>query len=94
MVVGEIHSFYILEERESIGVEFTLVDDNVETEHIVEVLIEELEVLCDLFDEVDWVDYSDDDEFNDSVSVQRNINRTDLQEGLTLYINQNKDILD
>jgi hypothetical protein len=94
MVVEEIHSYYMLEDGESIGIEFTLSDDDVESNHTVEIFVEDLESMCDLFDEVDWVDYTDDDEFNDSISVQRNINISGLQEGLTLYINQNKDILE
>ena len=54
MVIEEIHSFFVNEQRETVEVEFTVVEDEVETTATLEILFEELDDVCDLFDEVDW----------------------------------------
>ena len=41
---------------------------------------------------MDWVDPEEDD--TPTVTIQKNIDTLELQEGLTLYIEQNPDILE
>ena len=91
MIIEEIHSYFVNDERETLEVEFTVVEDDIETTITLEVLFEELENVCDLFEEVDWYDYEDDG--NETVQVQRKINPDELKEGLNIYINQNQNLL-
>ena len=52
-----------------------------------------IEVLyCELFDDMDWVDYEDD--YSSTVTIQKNIDILELQEGLNRYIEENPDILE
>ena len=60
-------------------------------DHKVEVEVEDIESLCDLYDEIDWFDEGEDE--MEVTSMQTNINEEQLMEGLLTYINQNKDIL-
>ena len=57
----ELHSYFINEGRETIEVEFTIVEDDKETTKNLEILIEELEEVCDLFEELKWYDEEGDD---------------------------------
>jgi len=91
MIIERIHSYFVNDERETLEVEFTLVEDDIETTTTLEILFEELDGLCDLFEEVDWYDYEDDN--NDTLQVPRKINPYELKEGLGIYINQNKNLL-
>tara|TARA_B100000287_G_scaffold20376_1_gene20347 strand:- start:67 stop:345 length:279 start_codon:yes stop_codon:yes gene_type:complete len=91
MVIEEIHSFFVNEQRETVEVEFTVVEDDLETTTTLEILFEELIDLCDLFEEVDWYDSEDDD--SGYLQLQRKINPYELKEGLSIYVNQNRNLL-
>ena len=91
MVIEEIHSFFVNEQRETVEVEFTVVEDDVETTTTLEILFEELVGICDLFDEVDWYDSDDDD--TGYLQLQRKINPYELKEGLGIYVNQNRNLV-
>ena len=54
--------------------------------------MEELNELCDLFEEVDWYDYDEYEEGN-HLQIQRKINPLELKEGLTILINQNTHLI-
>jgi len=92
MIIEEIHSYFVNDERETLEVEFTVVEDGVETKLTLEILFEELEELCELFEEIGWVG---DGEYEDDETLQspRKINPYELNEGLALYINQNKGLV-
>jgi len=91
MVIEEIHSFFVNEQRETVEVEFTVVEDDLETTTTLEILFEELVGVCDLFDEVDWYDTEDDD--TGYLQLQRKINPYELKGGLSIYVNQNRNLL-
>tara|TARA_R110000824_G_scaffold56590_2_gene154811 strand:- start:1280 stop:1558 length:279 start_codon:yes stop_codon:yes gene_type:complete len=91
MIIEEIHSFFVNDERETIEVEFTVGEDDIETTLTLEILFEEIESLCDLFVEVEWCGYDDDDV--DTLQIRKQINPDELKEGLHTYINQNKNLL-
>jgi len=91
MVIEEIHSFFVNEQRETVEVEFTVVEDDLQTTTTLEILFEELVGVCDLFDEVDWYDSEDDD--TGYLQLQRKINPYELKEGLSIYVNQNRNLL-
>ena len=91
MIIEEIHSFFVNEGRQTIELEFTVSEDDNETTTHLELLIEDIESLCDLFDEVDW--YDSEDEETDYLQLQRKINPYELKEGLCLYINKNKNLV-
>ena len=90
MMLEEIHSFFINDERETIEVEFTITegDSAVVT---IEILFEELQEVCDLFEDVDWYDVGDED--GEYTKIQRKINTSELKEGLEIYINRNVDTI-
>jgi|TARA_R100000664_G_C2725901_1_gene117890 hypothetical protein len=87
----ELHSYFINEGRETIEVEFTIVEDDKETTKNLEILIEELEEVCDLFEELRWYDEEGDD--YDTHVINRTINQSGLTEGLYIYVNQNLELL-
>jgi len=91
MIIEEIHSFFVNDERETIEVEFTVGEDDIETTLTLEILFEEIESLCDLFVEVEWCAYDDDD--MDTLQIRKQINPDELKAGLHTYINQNKNLL-
>jgi hypothetical protein len=91
MIIEEIHSFFVNEGRQTIELEFTVSEDDKETTKHLELLIEDIESLCDLFDEVEW--YDSEDEEPDYLQLQRKINPYELKEGLGMYINQNKNLV-
>ena len=92
MVIEEIHSYFIYEDRGTIHVEFTLCEDDRCEEHEIEIPMEELEELCELFNEKEWFDYDEDEV--EVTTLKHNIDETQLMEGLSLYISQNTSILD
>ena len=91
MIIEEIHSFFVNDERETIEVEFTVGEDDRETTLTLEILFEEIETLCDLFEEAEWCGYEDDE--MDTLQIRKQINQDELKEGLHTYINQNKNLL-
>jgi len=96
MIIEEIHSYFVNDERETLEVEFTVAEDNVETTITLEILFEELEGLCELFEEIDWVNDGEyDSNYGDSeiLQTQRKINPDELNEGLGIYINQNRGLV-
>jgi len=92
MVIEVIYSHHLDEGRGILEVDFSMCeDDDGCQDHIVEIELEELENLCDLYDEIDWFDDSDDE--MEVTSLKTSINQDQLMDGLLTYINQNKDIL-
>ena len=57
----------------------------------LDIYIEDLEEYCDLFDNLDWVNY--DDEYDEQVTIQQSVDLLALHEGLTLYLEDNIDLL-
>ena len=92
MVIQEIHSYFIYEDRGTLHVEFTLCEDDNCEEQELEIPMEELEVVCDLFDEKEWFNYEEDE--IEVTTLKHNIDEAQLLEGLTIYISQNTSILD
>ena len=92
MIIEEIHSYFIYEERGMIYVEFTVCEDDICDKHELEIPMEDLEEICDLFDEREWFEDSDDD--LEITTIKTDIDETQLIEGLHIYINQNKSILE
>ena len=92
MVIEEIHSYFIYEDRGTIHVEFTLCEDDSCEEREIEIPMEELEELCELFNEKEWFDYDEDEA--EVTTLKHNIDETQLMEGLSIYISQNTSILD
>lgn len=94
MIIEEIHSYFVNDERETVEVEFTVVEDNIGTRLTLEILFEELEGLCDLFEDIGWVgDYDNDYDESETIQSPRKINPYELNEGLGIYINQNKGLV-
>tara|TARA_R110000787_G_scaffold64757_4_gene146066 strand:- start:330 stop:605 length:276 start_codon:yes stop_codon:yes gene_type:complete len=90
MILEEINSFFVNDERETIEVEFTITEENSDVVTL-EILFEELQEVCDLFEDSDWYDAVDeDDEFT---KIQRKVNTSELKEGLEIYINRNVDTI-
>jgi hypothetical protein len=83
----EIHTYFIHESRQTLEVEFTVFDEELETTHHLEILLEDMEPICDLFEDVSWEDFDDDEE--ESHVIDRKINTNSLVDGLQIYVNQN-----
>jgi|TARA_B100001778_G_C18565139_1_gene619731 hypothetical protein len=90
-MVEEIISHSLDNERGKIYVEFILVNEEVRTFKELDIYIEDLEEYCDLFDNLDWVNY--DDEYDEQVTIQQSVDLLALHEGLTLYLEDNIDLL-
>lgn len=92
MVIEVIYSHHLDEGRGMLEVEFSMCEDEDGCQdHIVEIEIEDIERLCDLYDEIDWVEEGEDE--MEVTSIQTRINEEQLMDGLLTYIHQNKDIL-
>jgi len=92
MVIEEIHSYFVYNDRGTILVEFTICEEELCNEHELEIPVEELEEVCDLFDEKEWL--SEGDEDMEVTKLRNDIDEPQLIEGLTIYINQNQEVLD
>jgi len=90
MMLEEINSFFINDERETVEVEFTITESGSDVVTL-EILFEELQEVCDLFEDVDWYDVGDED--GEYTKIQRKINQSELKEGLEIYINRNADTI-
>jgi len=90
-MVEEIISHSLDNERGKIYVEFILVNEEVRTFKELDIYIEDLEEYCDLFDDLDWVNY--DDEYDEQVTIQQSVDLLALHEGLNLYVEDNIDLL-
>ena len=90
-MVEEIISHSLDNERGKIYVEFILVNEEVRTFKELDIYIEDLEEYCDLFDNLDWVNY--DDEYDEQVTIQQSVDLLALHEGLNLYVEDNIDLL-
>ena len=90
-MVEEIISHSLDNERGKIYVEFILVNEEVRTFKELDIYIEDLEEYCDLFDDLDWVNY--DDEYDEQVTIQQSVDLLALHEGLNLYLEDNIDLL-
>ena len=87
----EIHTYFIHESRQTLEVEFTVFNEESETTHHLEILLEDIETICDLFEEVNWYDFDDDEE--ETHVIDRKINTNSLVDGLQTYLNQNIQLL-
>jgi len=90
-MVEEIISHSLDNEGGKIYIEFILVNEEVRSFKEIDIYIEDLEEYCDLFDNLDWVNYDDDDD--EQVTLQQSIDLLALHEGLNLYIEDNIDLL-
>lgn len=92
MDIEVIYSHHLDEGRGMLEVEFSMCEDEDGCQdHMVEIEVEDIERLCDLYDEIDWLDEGEDE--MEVTSIQTRINEEQLMEGLLTYIHQNKDIL-
>ena len=90
-MVEEIISHSLDNEGGKIYIEFILVNEEVRSFKEIDIYIEDLEEYCDLFDNLDWVNYDDDDD--EQVTLQQSVDLLALHEGLNLYIEDNIDLL-
>ena len=92
MVIEEIYSYCVYKDRGTILVVFNLCDDDVCDEHELEIPVEDLEELCDLFCEREW--FSDGDDDIEATKIKSDVDESELSEGLTIYLTQNKEVLE
>jgi len=91
-MVEEIISHTIDDHRGSIFVELLYSEKNTKKLINLEIFLDELEEYCELFDNLDWVDYEED--YTSTVTIQKNVDTLELQEGLNRYIEDNPDVLE
>jgi|10_taG_2_1085330.scaffolds.fasta_scaffold03199_9 hypothetical protein len=87
----EIHTYFIHESRQTLEVEFTIFDEELETTHNLEILLEEIEHMCDLYEDLSWYDFDNEEQGNQV--IDRKINTHALVEGLQTYVTQNIQLL-
>ncbi len=91
-MIEEIISHALDNSRGTIYVEFILNENDTLKTIDIEIDIDDLEEYCDLFEDIDWV--ADEDEEVQTMSLNQNIDTTELQEGLNLYLQDNKDLVE
>ena len=91
-MINEIISHTIDDYRGTICIEASYIKNDNTKLIDLELFLEDLEEYCELFDDMDWVDYEDD--YSSTVTIQKNIDMLELQEGLNRYIEENPDILE
>ena len=91
-MINEIISHTIDDYRGTIFIEASYNKNDATKVIDFELFLEDLEEYCELFDDMDWVDYEDD--YSSTVTIQKNIDILELQEGLNRYIEENPDILE
>tara|TARA_R110002012_G_scaffold311779_1_gene521523 strand:- start:530 stop:808 length:279 start_codon:yes stop_codon:yes gene_type:complete len=91
-MINEIISHTIDDYRGTIFIEASYNKNDITKVIDLELFLEDLEEYCELFDDMDWVDYEDD--YSSTVTIQKNIDILELQEGLNRYIEENPDILE
>jgi|TARA_R110002124_G_scaffold166180_2_gene333495 hypothetical protein len=91
-MVEEIISHTIDDYRGSIFVELLYSEKDTKKLINLEIFLDDLEEYCELFDNVDWVDYEED--YTSTVTIQKNVDTLELQEGLNRYIEDNPDVLE
>ena len=91
-MINEIISHTIDDYRGTIFIEASYNKNDITKVIDFELFVEDLEEYCELFDDMDWVDYEDD--YSSTVTIQKNIDILELQEGLNRYIEENPDILE
>ena len=87
----EMHTYFIHESRQTIEVEFTIFDEDSEKTHNLEILLEDIEHMCDLYEDLSWYDFDNEEQGNQV--IDRKINASALVEGLQIYVNQNTQLL-
>ena len=86
-MLKEIISHSVDDNRGVIYANVILSDNNTEKEIDIEIYLEDLEDYCDLYEDVNWLDY---DEYDDnSITLQRNLNVVELEYGLNEYLKDN-----
>tara|TARA_R110000824_G_scaffold226519_2_gene414309 strand:- start:190 stop:468 length:279 start_codon:yes stop_codon:yes gene_type:complete len=91
-MIEEIISHALDNSRGTIYVEFILNEHDTLKTMDIEIDIDDLEEYCDLFEDIDWV--ADEDEEVQTMSLNQNIDTLELQEGLNLYLQDNKDLVE
>jgi len=91
-MINEIISHTIDDYRGTIFIEASYNKNDITKVIDFELFLEDLEEYCELFDDMDWVDYEDD--YSSTVTIQKNIDILELQEGLNRYVEENPDILE
>tara|TARA_R110002096_G_scaffold174739_2_gene350531 strand:+ start:168 stop:446 length:279 start_codon:yes stop_codon:yes gene_type:complete len=91
-MIEEIISHALDNSRGTIYVEFILNENDTLKTIDIEIDIDDLEEYCDLFEDIDWV--ADEDEEVQTMSLNQNIDTLELQEGLNLYLQDNKDLVE
>tara|TARA_Y100001938_G_C8097768_1_gene439321 strand:- start:5054 stop:5332 length:279 start_codon:yes stop_codon:yes gene_type:complete len=91
-MLKEIISHSLDENRGVIYTNIIVSKEEIEKELDLELYIEDLEDYCDLYEDVNWLDY--DEYENDSVILQRNLNPLELEYGLSEYLKDNPSLVE
>ena len=91
-MLKEIISHSLDENRGVIYTNIIVSKEEIEKELDLELYIEDLEDYCDLYEDVNWLDY--DEYENDSVILQRNLNPLELEYGLREYLKDNPSLVE
>ena len=91
-MLKEIISHSLDENRGVIYTNIIVSKEEIEKELDLELYIEDLEDYCDLYEDVNWLDY--DEYENDSVILQRNLNPLELEYGLNEYLKDNPSLVE
>ena len=87
MMLKEIISHSLDENRGIIYANVLIINEGKEKEQDLELYLEDLEEYCDLYEDVRWLDY--DEYEDDSVTLQRNVNVVELEYGISEYLKEN-----
>tara|TARA_B100002019_G_scaffold288400_1_gene301956 strand:+ start:375 stop:653 length:279 start_codon:yes stop_codon:yes gene_type:complete len=91
-MLKEIISHSLDENRGVIYTNIIVSKEEIEKELDLELYIEDLEDYCDLYEDVNWLDY--DEYENDSIILQRNVNPLELEYGLNEYLKDNPSLVE
>ncbi len=91
-MLKEIVSHSLDENRGIIYTNIVVIKETTEKELDLELYLEDLEEYCELYEDVKWLDYDDYDD--NSVILQRNLNLTELEYGLSEYLKENPEIME
>jgi len=86
-MLKEITSHSLDENRGIIYTNIVVLDEEKEKELDLELYLEDLEEYCELYEDVNWLDYDEYEE--NSVVLQRNLNLVELERGISEYLKDN-----
>jgi len=86
-MLKEIISHSLDENRGIIYTNVVIIDEGREKDLDLELYLEDLEGYCDLYEDVKWLDYDEDED--DSLTLQRNVNPVELEYGINEYLKEN-----